>query len=238
MRRWLNMIATRQPARRIALDALFGAGLGLAAALITMLLVEPRVGGLTGTRRAVSPSGAVMQLDLGEFVQRTKGLRIEKGSLEDPGMAFVLVQHLAPDHKSILTELIRRTTRMPVTEIEDGMVIQANCVYVIPPNKDLSILHGVLHLLAPAAPRGLRLPIDFFFRSLAEDWRERSVGVVLSGMGTDGTLGLRAIKEQCGAVFAQDPKSAKYDSMVRSVIHEGLADVAKLPKLLGMNLPR
>ena len=96
---------------------------------------------------------------------------------------------------------------------------------MIPPNKDMSILHGVLHLLEPAAPRGLRLPIDFFFRSLADDRQERSIGVILSGMGSDGTLGLRAIKEKAGVVFVQAPASAKFDGMPRSAIDAGLADV-------------
>jgi two-component system CheB/CheR fusion protein len=144
---------------------------------------------------------------------------------EDSGMGFVVVQHLDPDHEDMLAELLQRHTAMPVRRIEDGTSVEPNHVYVIPPNRDLSILHGVLYLLEPSGNRGLRLPIDFFFRSLAEDWRERSVGVILSGMGMDGTLGLRAISEQCGAVFVQSPESAKFDSMVRSAIQEGLADV-------------
>ena len=143
----------------------------------------------------------------------------------DSGLAFVVIQHLDPKHEDMLAELLQRDTSMPVCRIHDGMAVEPNRVYVIPPNRDLSILHGVLYLLEHPATSGPRLPIDFFFRSLAEDWRERSVGVMLSGMGTDGTAGLRAIKEHCGAVFVQDPKSAKFDSMVRSVIHEGLADV-------------
>jgi len=105
------------------------------------------------------------------------------------------------------------------------MRVQANCVYVIPPNKDMSILHGVLHLLDPVAPRGLRLPIDFFFRALADDQQEHSIGVILSGMGSDGTLGLRSIKEKAGVVFVQDPGSAKFDGMPKSAIEAGLADV-------------
>ena len=100
-----------------------------------------------------------------------------------------------------------------------------DCVYVIPPNKDMSILHGVLHLLDPVAPRGLRLPIDYFFRSLAEDQQEQSIGVILSGMGSDGTLGLRAIKEKAGVVFVQEPASAKFDGMPRSAMESGMADV-------------
>ncbi len=87
----------------------------------------------------------------------------------DPGMAFVLVQHLAPDHKSILTDLIRRYTRMQVSESRDGMVGQPNCAYIIPPNRDMAFLNGALQLLEPSSPRGQRLPIDFFFRSLAQD---------------------------------------------------------------------
>jgi len=141
------------------------------------------------------------------------------------GLGFVVIQHLDPTHKGILVELLQRSTAMPVVQIKDRMRIEPNHVYVIPPNKDLSILHGVLHLLEPAAPRGLRLPIDFFFRSLAADRQEQSVGVILSGMGSDGTLGLRAIKEKAGAVFVQAPASAKFDSMPRMAIDAGLADV-------------
>jgi two-component system CheB/CheR fusion protein len=141
------------------------------------------------------------------------------------GLGFVVVQHLDPIHKGILVELLQRNTPMPVVQIKDRMKIEPDHVYVIPPNKDLSILHGVLHLLEPAAPRGLRLPIDFFFRSLAEDQHEQSLGVILSGMGSDGTLGLRAIKENAGVVFVQTPASAKFDSMPRMAIEAGLADV-------------
>jgi two-component system CheB/CheR fusion protein len=141
------------------------------------------------------------------------------------GIGFVVVQHLDPTHKGILVELLQRSTGMPVIQIKDGMSVEADHVYVIPPNRDLSILQGVLHLLEPAAPRGQRLPIDFFFRSLAADQRERAVGVILSGMGSDGTLGLRALKENAGGTFAQTPTSAKFDSMPRMAIDSGLADV-------------
>ena len=112
----------------------------------------------------------------------------------DPGMAFVVVQHLAPDHKSMLTELIQRYTRMQVLEVEDGMVVQPNCTYIIPPNHDMAFLNGSLQLLEPSSPRGQRLPIDFFFRSLAQDQHERAICIVLSGSGSDGTLGVREIK--------------------------------------------
>ncbi|TVQ96942.1 MAG: chemotaxis protein CheR, partial [Desulfovibrionales bacterium] len=142
----------------------------------------------------------------------------------DPGMAFVLVQHLAPDHKSILTDLIRRYTRMQVFEVEDGMKVAPNCAYIIPPGRDMAFLNGALQLLEPAEPRGRRLPIDFFFRSLAHDQRGRAIGVVLSGTGSDGTLGVRAIKGEGGMVMAQNPESTEYDGMPRSAISTGLVD--------------
>jgi two-component system CheB/CheR fusion protein len=150
------------------------------------------------------------------------------------GMAFVIVQHLDPTRKGIMAELLQRATTMKVVQVRDRTPVRPNCVYVIPPNKDMSILHGILHLLVPLGPRGLRLPIDFFFRSLAADQQERSLGVILSGMGSDGTLGLRAIKEKTGAVFVQEPASAKFDGMPRSAIDAGLADmIAPVEELPG-----
>jgi two-component system CheB/CheR fusion protein len=147
----------------------------------------------------------------------------------DPGMAFVLVQHLAPDHKSILAELIRRCTRMRVFEVEDGMAVEPNCTYIIPPNCDMAFLNGTLQLMEPSAPRGLRLPIDFFFRSLAQDQHERAICIVLSGTGSDGTLGVRAIKGEGGMVMAQAPDSTEYDGMPRSAISTGLVDYELSP---------
>lgn len=148
------------------------------------------------------------------------------------GAAFVVIQHLDPTHQGLLPELLQRVTAMKVAQADDGMKIKADCVYVIPPNKDLSILHGKLHLLDPVTPRGLRLPIDFFFRALADDQHERAVGVILSGMGSDGTLGLRAIKENAGLVLVQAPDSAKFDGMPRSAIDAGLADIVAPPQIL------
>jgi two-component system CheB/CheR fusion protein len=141
------------------------------------------------------------------------------------GMAFVIVQHLDPTRKGIMPELLQRATRMKVIQVKDRTTVRPDCVYVIPPNKDMSVLHGVLHLLKPTATRGMRLPIDFFFRSLAQDQQEHSIGVILSGMGSDGTLGLRAIKEDAGVVLVQEPATAKFDSMPRSAIDAGLADI-------------
>ena len=140
------------------------------------------------------------------------------------GMAFVVIQHLDPTLKGMLPELLRRATKMKVLQAKDGVMVRRDCVYVIPPNKDLSILRGRLHLLHPVAPRGLRLPIDFFLRSLADDQHNMAVGVILSRMGSDGTLGLRAIKENAGFVMVQDPSSAKFGAMPSSAIEAGLAD--------------
>ncbi len=147
----------------------------------------------------------------------------------DCGMAFVLVQHLAPDHKSILTDLVKRYTVMQVFEVEDGMVVEPNCAYIIPPNRDMSFEHGTLRLQEPSAPRGLRFPIDHFFRSLAQSQRERAIGIVLSGMGSDGTLGVRAIKTEGGMIMAQNPESTEFDGMPRSAIATGLVDYVLPP---------
>jgi two-component system CheB/CheR fusion protein len=147
----------------------------------------------------------------------------------EPGMAFVLVQHLAPDHKSILSDLIQRYTRMQVFEVADGMVVQPNCAYIIPPNRDMAFLNGALQLLEPTEPRGHRLPIDFLFRSLALDQQERAIGIVLSGTGSDGTAGVRAIKGEGGMVMAQNPDSAEYDGMPRSALDTGLVDYVLPP---------
>lgn len=147
----------------------------------------------------------------------------------DTNMAFVLVQHLAPDHKSILTDLIKRYTRMQVFEVENGMKILPNCVYIIPPNYDMALLNGTLQLMEPTVARGLRSPIDFFFRSLAQDQRERAICVVLSGTGTDGTLGVRAVKGEGGMVLAQKPETTEYDGMPRNAIATGFVDYVLQP---------
>ena len=130
-----------------------------------------------------------------------------------PGMAFVLVQHLARDHKSILAELIRRYTSMQVFDVVDDLTVEANCAYIIPPNRDMSLSGGKLHLFEPTSARGVRLPIDFFFRSLAQDQHENAICVILSGTGSDGSLGVRAIKGEGGMVMVQTPESAEYDGM-------------------------
>jgi len=152
------------------------------------------------------------------------------------GTAFIVIQHLDPTHQGMLPELLQRATPLRVVQIIDRMKIKPNSVYVIPPNKDLSILHGRLHLLEPVAPRGLRLPIDTFFRALADEQHERAIGVILSGMGSDGTLGLRAIKENAGLAAVQSPDSAKFDAMPRSAIDAGLADIIAPPQELSARI--
>ncbi len=147
----------------------------------------------------------------------------------DPDMAFVLVQHLAPDHKSLLTDLIRRCTRMQVIEVEDGMEVKANCVYVIPPNRDMLLDSGKLKLQSPLAPHGQRLPIDYFFCSLAQDQKNRAICIILSGSGSDGTQGMRAIKAEGGMAMIQNPESTEYDSMPRNALATGMVDYVLPP---------
>jgi len=144
---------------------------------------------------------------------------------KDSGMAFVVIQHLDPNHAGIMPELLQRITPMKVFQASDSLKVKPNCVYVIPPNKSLSILNGALNLFDPVESRGLRLPVDIFFRSLAIDMHEKSIGIILSGMGSDGSMGLKAIKEQNGIVLVQDPASAKFDGMPRSAIEAGVADI-------------
>lgn len=140
-------------------------------------------------------------------------------------MAYVVVQHLDPTHKTLLTELLQRVTPMPVREATQGMPIEAGCVYVIPPNTELSIVDDLLVLAEPMEPRGLRLPINVLFSSLASARGERSIGVVLSGMGSDGTQGLQAIKAVGGLTAAQDPDTAQFDAMPKSAIAGNCADI-------------
>jgi two-component system CheB/CheR fusion protein len=144
---------------------------------------------------------------------------------ENSGLAYVVIQHLDPTQKGMLPELLQRVSKMKVFQAKDNMVVKPDCVYVIPPNKSMSILNGVLYLFEPLEVRGLRLPIDFFLRSLAADRKERSIGIVLSGMGSDGSEGLRAIKGENGIVLVQDPATAKFDSMPRNAINSVVVDI-------------
>ena len=140
------------------------------------------------------------------------------------GLAFIVVQHLSPDFKSLMVELLSKKTLMPVHRAEDSMPVLANHVYLIPPKKTLTIFQGKLLLNDQDHSKGINLPIDIFLRSLAEDQGEKAVGVILSGTGSDGTRGVRVVKELGGMVMVQDEESAKFDGMPRAAISTGLAD--------------
>ena len=142
----------------------------------------------------------------------------------DCGMAFVVVTHQHPGHISLLPELLRKCAAMPVVEASDNLRVKPNCVYMALPEGYLAMLHGKLHLMDCPDSSAVRLPIDYFFRSLAEDQRERAMGIILSGTASDGTLGVKAIKGATGMTMAQEPESAKYPGMPRSAIATGLVD--------------
>ncbi|MCF8067527.1 MAG: PAS domain-containing protein [Desulfobacterales bacterium] len=154
----------------------------------------------------------------------------------DSGIAFVIIQHLSPKHKSIMSSLLSKYTEMAVLDLEDGMKIQPNQVYLNPPDKNVVIINGVFQLMTPVKTSGINLPIDFFFRSMAEDLGEKAICIILSGTATDGTLGLRAVKGEGGIAMVQDPDSARYDGMPRSAMATGIVDfilpVEKLPEQL------
>jgi two-component system CheB/CheR fusion protein len=152
------------------------------------------------------------------------------------GIAFVLIPHLDPTHESLMPELIARQTSMTVVEAADGMRVAANCVYILPPNKYMTITGGMLHLTGPVERRGTPTSIDLFLRSLADDQQEKAICIILSGTGSHGTLGLKAIKAGGGMAMVQDPATADHDQMPRSAISTGLADyvlpVEKMPEPL------
>ncbi|MDQ6955167.1 MAG: chemotaxis protein CheB, partial [Mariprofundaceae bacterium] len=153
-----------------------------------------------------------------------------KHAPEDSGMAFVVVQHLSPVHKSMMVELLSRHTEMPVLRAEHNMKVEPNHVYLIPPNHNLKIFHGSLLLDKQEHDRGLNLPIDIFFKSLAEDQEDKAIAIVLSGTGSDGTRGIRTIKEKLGMVMIQDIESAQFDGMPKNAIATSVADFILPPK--------
>jgi len=157
-------------------------------------------------------------------------------NITDINAAIVVVQHLSPHHTSALTQLLARNSKMEIVTATDGMVLEANRIYVIPPNADLSVFHGVLHITTPGSSP--HFPIDYFLRSLAEDQGAYAIGVILSGTGTDGTFGLMAIKAGGGITFVQDPSSARYDGMPRSALASGTPDFCLIPGQIGEELMR
>src|SRR5580658_8736245 len=155
---------------------------------------------------------------------------------EKTGMAFVLVQHLDPKHGSVLQEILSRTTKIPVTEVTQGVVVQPDRAYVIPANTNLTLKNGMLELGSRVLTRGQHMPINDFFRSLAESAKQQAIGVILSGTASDGTEGCRAIKAAGGITFAQDEESAKYDSMPRNAVNAGCIDFILSPKDIAREL--
>jgi two-component system CheB/CheR fusion protein len=199
--------------------------------------VRPQARPETSAPRSNTPNFPVVGVGasaggLEAFTQLLKALP------RDPGMAFVLVSHLDPTHKSAMTELLARTTSMPVFQVHDGMRLEPNHVFVIPPNRDMTVSDGALRLATRETTRGLHMPIDTFLRSLATDLRSNAIGVILSGTASDGTLGVSAIKGEGGITFAQDPKSARYDGMPNSAIASGNIDLVLSPAGIGEELAR
>jgi two-component system CheB/CheR fusion protein len=143
----------------------------------------------------------------------------------DSGMAFILVQHLDPTHESLMVELLADHTALTVREAAEGMVVERDHLYVIPPGTYLSVARGALHLSQPEARHGARLPFDFLLHALAEEFSSRAVCVILSGTGSDGSLGLKSVKEKSGLIIAQDPDEAGYDGMPRSAIATSAVDI-------------
>jgi two-component system CheB/CheR fusion protein len=148
----------------------------------------------------------------------------------EPGMAFVVVQHLDPTHKSNMVHLLNKYTSLKVYQALDGMGVKPDHVYIIPPNRDMGIMNGSIQLMEPTEPHGLRLPINYFFKNLADDQKDKSIAIIFSGFGSDGTLGLRAVKAMGGMIMSQDPKTADSDSMPKSAIQTGLVDFILPPE--------
>ena len=154
----------------------------------------------------------------------------------DTGAAYIVVQHLSPDYKSMMSELLAKNTEMPIFEVRDSIDVEANAIYLVPPRKNMLITEGKLLLSDQMPDRHPHLSIDVFLRSLAEDQQHKGIGIVLSGTGTDGTRGIRAMKEAGGLVVVQKPDSAKFDGMPKSAYNTGLADMVLAPHEMGENL--
>ncbi|MEJ2591137.1 MAG: chemotaxis protein CheB [Candidatus Thiodiazotropha sp.] len=192
----------------------------------------------TGTRvSSMHATSAFPVIGIGASAGGIEALRSLFGRMPDNiGAGFVLVLHLDPTHESLMAELLGRYTGIPVVQVENGMRVEPNRIHVIPPNSEMTIADGVLHLSKPQARRGMRTPIDRFFTSLAQDREAMGVAIVLSGTGTDGTLGVRMVKSSGGMVLVQDPATSAYDGMPRSAMATGDADfvlpVEEMPEVL------
>ncbi len=148
----------------------------------------------------------------------------------DSGLAFVIVQHLSPDYKSLMPEILNKRTNLNVLTAEDGMLVEPNNIYLIPRKMNMKIFHSKLQLTEKVTINVLNLPIDIFLHSLAEDFEDKAIAVILSGTGSDGSRGIRVIKENGGIIFAQDPDSAKFDGMPKSAVTTGTVDFILPPQ--------
>ena len=188
------------------------------------------VNGSVGSVGIVGIVGSVGIVGIGASAGGLEALaQFFAGVPQSSGLAYIVVQHLDPTRKAMLVELLQRATIMSVREASEQMRVEADHVYVIAPNAELSLAQGTLHLAPPTEPRGIRLPVNVLFSSLARDQGASAIGVVLSGMGSDGTLGLQALKAVGGLTVVQEPSSAQFDSMPRSAIAAGCADIVALP---------
>lgn len=156
----------------------------------------------------------------------------------DTGVAYIVVQHLSPDYESMMPELLSRHSRMPIQQITDSTEIHSDHIYLMPPRKNMMIADGKLLLTDAMPEQPPQMPIDFFFKSLAQNYGHRAVGIILSGTGSDGTRGIKALKEEGGLVIVQEPSSAKFDGMPRSALNTGLADLTLVASEMGDNLVR
>lgn len=152
------------------------------------------------------------------------------------GAAFMVVQHLSPDYKSMMTELLSKHTKMPIYQVTNGMLVERNSVYLIPPRKNMILENGKLWLSEQTKDNSFHTPIDFFLRSLAADQQHKAIGIILSGTGSDGTEGIKALKETGGLVIVQEPGSAKFDGMPISANNTGMADVLLVPRDMGESI--
>src|SRR5512143_2770085 len=186
---------------------------------------------------AQEPAAPFPIVGIGASAGGLEALEVLTKRLSAAGMAFVVLQHLAPGHDSALADILSRDTTLKVVTLVDGARAEVNHIYVVPPGVDVTVHQGVLHLAPPPADRrGSRLSIDSFFRSLAADRGATAIGVILSGAGTDGTLGLRAIKEEGGITFVQEPTTARQPSMPQSALDSGCADFCLSPAEIGEEL--
>jgi two-component system CheB/CheR fusion protein len=189
------------------------------------------------TENLKSPKSAFFIVGIGASAGGLEALKVFfKNTPSNSGMAFIVVQHLDPTRKSLLTELIAEHTKMKTLEITNGLKIQPNCIYIIPSNKDLSIFHESLKLTEPKEPQIKKRSIDSFFQSLAKQYKEKAIGIVLSGTGNDGTQGLKDIKAEGGLTIVQEPLTAAYSGMPQSAIKAKLADYILVPEKMPLQL--